>query len=115
MNDREVIDKLANARRRMIEDNLKRRGISDTAVLKAMEVIRREQFVPEAYRSQTYADCPLPIGKDQTISQPYIVALMTEELRVNSDCEVLEIGTGSGYQTAILSTLAKKVYTIETS
>ena len=79
----------------------------------AIAEILREEFVPQAYRSQAYADGPLPIGMGQTISQPYIVALMTEELRLNSDCEVLEIGTGSGYQTAILSKLAKKVYTIE--
>jgi protein-L-isoaspartate(D-aspartate) O-methyltransferase len=69
--------------------------------------------VPEAYLSQAYSDGPLPIGMGQTISQPYIVALMTQELRVTCDCEVLEVGTGSGYQTAVLSRLAKKVYTIE--
>jgi protein-L-isoaspartate(D-aspartate) O-methyltransferase len=78
-----------------------------------MREVRREEFVPAEYQSQAYADSPLPIGMGQTISQPYIVALMTQELCLNPDCEVLEIGTGSGYQTAILSKLAKKVYTIE--
>jgi protein-L-isoaspartate(D-aspartate) O-methyltransferase len=78
-----------------------------------MAEVPREEFVPDSYRSQAYDDGPLPIGLDQTISQPYIVALMTEELRVNPDCEVLEIGTGSGYQTAVLSKLVKKVYTVE--
>jgi protein-L-isoaspartate(D-aspartate) O-methyltransferase len=78
-----------------------------------MSEVRREEFVLESYQSQAYDDGPLPVGMGQTISQPYIVALMTQELRLNRDCEVLEIGTGSGYQTAILSKLAKKVYTIE--
>jgi protein-L-isoaspartate(D-aspartate) O-methyltransferase len=78
-----------------------------------MAEVPREEFIPQSHRSQAYNDGPLPIGNDQTISQPYIVALMTQELRVNSECEVLEIGTGSGYQTAVLSKLAKKVYTIE--
>ncbi len=114
MSVKEGKDKFAVARGRMIEYDLKGRGISDADVLKTMEEIHREEFVPEAYRSQAYADYPLPIGMGQTISQPYIVALMTEELQVNSDCMVLEIGTGSGYQTAVLSKLAKKVYTIET-
>jgi len=78
-----------------------------------MAEVPREEFIPTSYRSQAYNDGPLPIGLDQTISQPYIVALMTQELRVDPDCEVLEIGTGSGYQTAVLSKLVKKVYTIE--
>ena len=89
------------------------RDITNPDVLRVMGEIRREEFVPQAYQSQAYADGPLPIGMGQTISQPYIVALMTQELRVNRDCEVLEIGTGSGYQTAVLSKLVKKVYTIE--
>ena len=89
------------------------RDITNPDVLKAMGEVRREEFVPETYQSQAYADGPLPIGMGQTISQPYIVALMTQELRLNRDCEVLEIGTGSGYQTAVLSRLVKKVYTIE--
>jgi protein-L-isoaspartate(D-aspartate) O-methyltransferase len=89
------------------------RDIKDPDVLRVMSEVRREKFVPESYQSQAYDDGPLPVGMGQTISQPYIVALMTQELRLNRDCEVLEIGTGSGYQTAILSKLAKKVYTIE--
>ncbi|MCK4914108.1 MAG: protein-L-isoaspartate(D-aspartate) O-methyltransferase [Planctomycetes bacterium] len=99
--------------RRQMADELAARGITDSGVLKAMAEIAREQFVLDSYRTQAYADGPLPIGMGQTISQPYIVALMTQELRLNPGCEVLEIGTGSGYQTAILARLAKKVYTIE--
>ncbi len=114
MDDEGILDDFSRARRRMIEHDLKGRGISDAGVLGAMEAVRREEFVPEPYRSQAYSDGPLPIGSEQTISQPYIVALMTEELHVGRDCEVLEIGTGSGYQTAVLSRLAQKVYTIET-
>ena len=106
-------DRFALARRQMLDYDLIGRGITDADVLRVMGEIRREEFVPRDYRSQAYADGPLPIGLGQTISQPYIVALMTQELRLNRDCEVLEIGTGSGYQTAILSRLAKKVYTIE--
>jgi protein-L-isoaspartate(D-aspartate) O-methyltransferase len=100
-------------RLRMVENDLKKRGITEAGVLSVMSRLAREEFVPESYRSQAYADCPLPIGMGQTISQPYIVALMTQELRLNNFCEVLEIGTGSGYQTAILAKLAKRVYTIE--
>jgi protein-L-isoaspartate(D-aspartate) O-methyltransferase len=82
-------------------------------VLSAMRRVPREEFVPESYLSQAYADWPLPIGMGQTISQPYIVALMTQELRLNNFSEVLEIGTGCGYQTAVLAKLARRVYTIE--
>jgi len=103
----------AAARRRMVQWDLRGRDITDSRVLKVMEQLPREVFVPPSQRSQAYADAPLPIGMGQTISQPYIVALMTQHLRVNPDCEVLEIGTGSGYQTAVLSRLARKVYTIE--
>ena len=106
-------DKFIEARRRMIDCDLKGRGITEPGVIKVMSEIRREEFVPSSYQSQAYADGPLPIGMGQTISQPFIVALMTQELRLNSYCEILEIGTGSGYQTAILSKLAKKVYTID--
>ncbi len=97
----------------MLRRDLKGRDITDERVLKVMAEVPREEFIPESYFSQAYADGPLPIGMGQTISQPYIVALMTQELRVGPDCEVLEIGTGSGYQTAVLSKLAKKVYTVE--
>jgi len=113
MNRRETEDKFAPVRERMLKWDLMGRDITDPDVLKVMSEVRREEFVPESYQSQAYDDGPLPIGLGQTISQPYIVALMTQELRLNRDCEVLEIGTGSGYQTAILSKLAKKVYTIE--
>jgi protein-L-isoaspartate(D-aspartate) O-methyltransferase len=106
-------DRFAQVRERMLRWDLKGRDITDPDVLKVMSEIRREEFVPHTYQSQAYADGPLPIGMGQTISQPYIVALMTQELRLNRSYEVLEIGTGSGYQTAILSRLAKKVYTIE--
>jgi len=106
-------DRFAADRRRMVQEDLQQRGITDPGVLEVMGRIPREQFVPEAYRLQAYADGPLPIGMGQTISQPYIVALMTQELRLNSFCEVLEIGTGSGYQTAILAALSRKVFTVE--
>jgi protein-L-isoaspartate(D-aspartate) O-methyltransferase len=111
--NRENEDKFASIRQRMIQYDIKGRGINDKRVLDAMESIHREDFVPEQFLSQAYADGPLPIGSGQTISQPYIVALMTEQLRVNKTCKVLEIGTGSGYQAAILARLSKKVYTIE--
>jgi protein-L-isoaspartate(D-aspartate) O-methyltransferase len=97
----------------MVERDLITRGISEAAVLSAMGSVPREEFMPEAYKSKAYADSPLPIGMGQTISQPYIVALMTQELRLNNYCEVLEIGTGSGYQTAVLAKLSRRVYTIE--
>ena len=106
-------DKFDKAKARMLKRDLKGRDITNELVLKAMAEVPREEFVPESYFSQAYADGPLPIGMGQTISQPYIVALMTQELWIEPDCEVLEIGTGSGYQTAVLSKLAKKVYTIE--
>ena len=105
--------KFARERERMVQHDLKGRGITEAGVLSAMGRVLREEFVPESYESQAYADGPLPIGMGQTISQPYIVALMTQELRLNNYCEVLEVGTGSGYQTAILAKLAKRVYTIE--
>lgn len=106
-------DRLTVERRRMVRCDLRGRDITDPGVLKVMGEIRREDFMLESYRSKSYVDGPVPIGMGQTISQPYIVALMTQELRLNNHCEVLEIGTGSGYQTAVLSKLAKEVYTIE--
>ena len=105
--------KFARERERMVEHDLKGRGITEAGVLLAMGRLLREEFVPESYELRAYDDCPLPIGMGQTISQPYIVALMTQELRLNNFCEVLEIGTGSGYQTAVLAKLAKRVYTVE--
>lgn len=113
MHGRENKDKFGAAREQMLRLDLKGRDITNPDVLKVMVEVPREEFIPESYFSQAYSDGPLPIGMNQTISQPYIVALMTQELRVNRDCEVLEIGTGSGYQTAVLSKLVKKVYTIE--
>ncbi|MCK4301343.1 MAG: protein-L-isoaspartate(D-aspartate) O-methyltransferase [candidate division Zixibacteria bacterium] len=97
----------------MVETQIIPRGISDTAVLEALRRVPRHLFVPKDVRRQAYADHPLPIGENQTISQPYIVALMTELPRIDSTSRVLEIGTGSGYQAAILGELAGEVYTIE--
>jgi protein-L-isoaspartate(D-aspartate) O-methyltransferase len=100
-------------RQRMVEEQLKPRDIHDERVLAAMAKVPREEFVPENMRGQSYSDSALPIGHDQTISQPFIVAFMTEQLRPQPTDRVLEIGTGSGYQTAILAELVKEVYTIE--
>ncbi|HXG17725.1 MAG TPA: protein-L-isoaspartate(D-aspartate) O-methyltransferase [Methylomirabilota bacterium] len=101
------------ARLRMVEQQLRQRGIRDERVLQVMADIPRHLFVPPAWRSSAYTDSPLPIGEGQTISQPYIVAFMTETLELQGTETVLEIGTGSGYQAAVLSRLAKKVYSIE--
>ena len=101
------------ARRVMIERDLIPRGIRDPRVLEAMGSIDRELFVPEKLRSRAYQDRPLPIGEGQTISQPYMVAFMTEQLHLKGTERVLEIGTGSGYQTAVLAKLAAEVYSIE--
>jgi protein-L-isoaspartate(D-aspartate) O-methyltransferase len=101
------------ARQRMLRNNLIPRGINDPEVLKAMGKIHRHLFVEEALEGEAYNDHPLPIGHKQTISQPYIVALMTQALRLSGKDRVLEIGTGSGYQTAILAELADRVYTVE--
>jgi len=106
-------DKFASAREAMIQEQLKSRNISDGKVLEVMAQIPREKFIPSESANQAYFDYPVPIGSGQTISQPYMVALMTEELRLDTHCSVLEIGTGSGYQTAILAKLAKEVCTIE--
>jgi len=101
------------ARRRMIETQLRARGITDAATLQAMERVPRERFLPLEQVDQAYEDRALAIGFDQTISQPYIVALMTQALKVSREHRVLEVGTGSGYQTAILAELAGRVYTID--
>ena len=92
---------------------LRESGISNSKVLSALEQIPREKFIPENYRNQAYENIALPIGQSQTISQPYVVAKMTELLDVKNNHKVLEIGTGSGYQCAILSKLARRIYTIE--
>lgn len=104
---------LENARKRMIETQIKARGINDIRLLDAMLKVPRHIFVEEAMAGQAYSDTALPIGEKQTISQPYMVALMTELLQLTGTEKVLEIGTGSGYQTAILAQLAARVYTLE--
>jgi protein-L-isoaspartate(D-aspartate) O-methyltransferase len=97
----------------MVKNQIAERGISDRRVIEAMMSVPRHKFVPDKYITKAYDDNPLPIGYGQTISQPYIVAYMTEVLNLNKNSTVLEVGTGSGYQAAILSPLVKKVYTIE--
>jgi len=101
------------ARQQMVTEDIQKRGIDDPRVLQAMLKVQRHLFVPEAYRHLAYADRPLPIGEGQTISQPYIVALMTYHLHLKPEDKVLEIGTGSGYQAAVLAELADEVYSIE--
>ena len=103
----------AKARARMVEEQLIPRGIHDPKTLEAMRTVPRHLFVEEAMKDQAYGDFPLPIGRGQTISQPFIVALMTQALGLQGHESVLEIGTGSGYQAAILSQICKKVYTVE--
>lgn len=105
-------DKYKEARAKML-DELVQRGINDSRVISAMELVKRHNFVPEGSRDVAYGDHPLPIGEGQTISQPYMVAFMTQELLVDSTDKVLEIGTGSGYQAAILAEIVDSVYTIE--
>ena len=103
----------SDERRRMVDLQIAARGVRDPGVLAAMVEVPRHLFIPPPYDRDAYADAPLPIGNGQTISQPYIVALMTELLRPNPADSVLEIGAGSGYQAAILSLLVRKVTTIE--
>ena len=106
-------DLMERLRERMVRTQIENRGIKAPAVLEAMRKVERHQFVPESYASRAYGDHPLPIGEGQTISQPYIVALMTEVLNLKESDKVLEIGTGSGYQAAILGELCDSIYTIE--
>jgi protein-L-isoaspartate(D-aspartate) O-methyltransferase len=106
-------DQYADERCRMVESQLRDRGISDDRVLDAMFRIPRHEFVPEDFRSQAYGDHPIPIGESQTISQPFIVAVSLQALALNGSESVLEVGTGSGYQTALLAVLARAVYSIE--
>lgn len=106
-------DYLAFVRRTMLEDQIAARGIRDGLLLEAMQKVERHLFVDEYLRTRAYEDAPLPIAEGQTISQPYIVALMTECLALKGGEKVLEIGTGSGYQTALLAELAKEVFTVE--
>ncbi len=107
-----VVDDKA-PRDKMVQQQLITRGISDSRVLEAFRTVPRHKFVPPDFRNSAYEDHPLPIGEEQTISQPYMVAAMTEYLDVQKEHKVLEIGTGSGYQTAILAELAGSVYTVE--
>ncbi|MBN1182595.1 MAG: protein-L-isoaspartate(D-aspartate) O-methyltransferase [Bacteroidales bacterium] len=108
-----VTDEFYRQRRLMVEYQLVARGIKDSLVLKAMEMVERHKFVPDEYLSYAYDDQPIPIGEGQTISQPYIVAYMTEVLQLDSSKKVLEIGTGSGYQAAVLAEICKEVYSVE--
>ncbi len=104
---------LTEAREKMVADQLEQRGITDAGVLEAMRAVARDRFVPAELTEHAYDDAPLPIGSDQTISQPYMVALMSEVAMLRGAERVLEVGTGSGYQCAILSHLAGQVYSIE--
>ena len=106
-------DPHTESRLRMVERDIERRGITDARVLAAMRKVPRHLLVPERHRDQAYQDHPLPIGEGQTISQPYVVALMTEALELKPGSRVLEIGTGSGYQAAVLAEIAAEVYSIE--
>ena len=102
-----------SARQQMVDQQIRARGISDPRVLSAMLRVPRDRFVPEADRERAYEDHPLPIGDGQTISQPYVVALMLESLQLSPNNKVLEVGTGSGYATALLAELAGEVFSIE--
>jgi protein-L-isoaspartate(D-aspartate) O-methyltransferase len=104
---------LTQARERMVLEQLRRRGIKDPRVLEAMRAVPRDRFIAAEFADHAYDDGPLPIGSSQTISQPYMVALMSEVAELQGNEKVLEIGTGSGYQAAILAQLAREVYTIE--
>ncbi|HYA15497.1 MAG TPA: protein-L-isoaspartate(D-aspartate) O-methyltransferase [Syntrophales bacterium] len=107
------MDRYLKQRLKMVDSQIRARGVRDPRVLKAMETVPRHLFVNEALRDQSYNDNPLPIDGGQTISQPYIVALMTEAMELKGNEKVLEIGTGSGYQTAILAELAEHVFSID--
>lgn len=110
---RKQLEWFDRARQQMIERQLRGRGIANEKVLRAFEKVRRELFVAPAFQAKAYDDQPLPIGFEQTISQPYVVAFMTEQMAPTSKDRILEIGTGSGYQTAILAELVKEVYSVE--
>ena len=107
------MDKYERERKQMVKDQIERRGLHEKRLLTALETVPRHLFVPEEYRYAAYEDGPLPIGFGQTISQPYIVALMTYFLSLKGNERVLEVGTGSGYQAAILGMMAEEVHTIE--
>lgn len=108
-----MIDSTTVKRKRMIEEQIMQRGVLDPYVLKALEKVERHLFVPESLQEDAYFDGPLPIGYGQTISQPYIVAFMTEAADLKRSDKVLEVGTGSGYQAAVLAEIVQEVYTIE--
>jgi protein-L-isoaspartate(D-aspartate) O-methyltransferase len=107
------MSRFERARKRMVKTQIVRRGLRDERLLAAFESVPRHLFVPDEYQYAAYDDSPLPIGQSQTISQPYIVALMTDLLKLSGEERVLEIGTGSGYQAAILGMLAEEVHTVE--
>ena len=107
------VDLFLAQRQDMVEAQLRARGIRDERVLAAMSRVARQEFVPAEYRDQAYDDHPIPIGEGQTVSQPYIVAIMLQALALDSSDSVLEIGTGSGYQTALLAELTRQVYSVE--
>jgi protein-L-isoaspartate(D-aspartate) O-methyltransferase len=107
------MDRFERERKQMIKEQIERRGLRERRLLTALETVPRHMFVPEEYRYAAYEDGPLPIGFGQTISQPYIVALMTDFLSLKGNERVLEVGTGSGYQAAILGMLAEEVHTVE--
>ncbi|MEO6323593.1 MAG: protein-L-isoaspartate(D-aspartate) O-methyltransferase [Thermoanaerobaculia bacterium] len=107
------MDPTVRRRADMVEQQIVARGVKDARVLSAMRAVPRHRFVPDAEAARAYEDRPLPIGSGQTISQPYVVAFMTEQLKLTGREKVLEIGTGSGYQTAVLASLAARVYSIE--
>lgn len=113
MGEGEVADDEQAARERMVDTQIAARGVGDPRVLAAMRAVPRHRFVPAALRAEAYSDHPLPIGHGATISQPYIVAAMTEAARVEPGARVLEIGAGSGYQTAVLAELGAEVYALE--
>jgi protein-L-isoaspartate(D-aspartate) O-methyltransferase len=112
-NAESLIESFVAARVAMVENQIRKRGVASPRVLEAMACVPRHEFVPEKYRDYAYADKPLPIGEGQTISQPFMVAAMTEALEPGGAERVLEIGTGSGYQAAVLSLLAREVITVE--
>ncbi len=107
------IDPYFPSRARMVEEQIRQRGVRDPRVLEAMRRVPRHRFVPQGYEPEAYQDHPIPIGEGQTISQPYVVAAMTEALGLRPEDRVLEIGTGSGYQTAVLAEIANHVFSIE--
>jgi protein-L-isoaspartate(D-aspartate) O-methyltransferase len=108
-----LVTNYSRLRQQMVETQIRARGVRDARALQAVGKVPRHEFVPGSFQHQAYEDNPLPIGQGQTISQPYMVAAMTEALQVQPDSRVLEIGTGSGYQTAVLAELAATVYSVE--